>query len=76
MTTAAPPDARRHAHLCEVSERALRIWPGLDPRSLSSCGCDPDRIAVFVARETSLSVEVITGILVPIERGEPPFYFG
>jgi hypothetical protein len=76
MTTAAPSAARPRAALCEVSERALRIWPGLDPSSLSSCGCDPDRIAVFVARETSLSIEVITGILVTIERGEPPFYFG
>lgn len=76
MTTAAPSAARQQAALCEVSERALRIWPGLDPRSLSRCGCDPDQIAVFVARETRLSIDVITGILVTIERGEPPFYFG
>ena len=75
MTTATP-SARQQADLCELIERALRIWPGLDPRSLHGCGCDPDRIAVFVARETSLSIEVITGLLVPIERGEPPFYFG
>jgi len=76
MTTAAPSATRDQVAACEVSERALRIWPGLDPRSLSRCGCDPDRIAVFVAAETSLSIEVITGILVPLERGEPPFYFG
>jgi hypothetical protein len=75
-SSAAPPAARQQAAVCEVSERALRIWPGLDSRSLASCGCDPDQIAIFVAGATSLSVEVITGILAPIERGEPPFYFG
>jgi hypothetical protein len=76
MTTAAPSVTRDQVAVCDVSERALRIWPGLDPRSLARCGCDPDQIAVFVARETSLSIEVIAGILVPIDRGEPPFYFG
>jgi hypothetical protein len=76
MTTAVQSAARHQAALCEVRERALRLWPRLDPRSLSRCGCDPDRIADFVARETSLPVELITGILVAIERAEPPFYFG
>jgi hypothetical protein len=76
MTTAAPSAARDQVDLCEVTERALRIWPRLDARSLSSCGCDPDRIAVFIAGQTSLPIEVITGILVTIERAEPPFYFG
>jgi len=42
----------------------------------SPAAADPDRIADFVAHETSLPVEVITGILVAIERAEPPFYFG
>ena len=76
MTTAAPPATREQAAVCEVSQRALRIWPGLDVRSLSGCGCDPGRIASFIALETSLPIEVITGILVPTERTEPPFYFG
>jgi hypothetical protein len=76
MTTAVRSAARQQAAVCDVCERALRIWPELDAGSLSSCGCDPDRIAIFVAGETSLPVEVIIGILVSIERAEPPFYFG
>ena len=76
MTTATLSATGDLVKVCEVSERALRIWPGLDARSLSRCGCDPDRIAVFVATQTSLPIDTISRILLPIERVEPPFYFG
>lgn len=76
MTTLARPDHRHSPGGCDLPQRALLIWPRLDLRSLSRCGCDPRRIARLVARRTNLSVEVITAILVQADRAEPPFYFG
>ena len=76
MTTLGRSTKRRSTAVCAIGRRALLIWPGLDVRSLSRCGCRADRIALFVAQQTNLSVDVIIGILVPIERAEPPFYFG
>jgi len=75
MTLAHSAQPRSH-RVCDVSRRALLIWPRLDPRSLSRCGCDPARIARLVARRTNLPVDVITAILVKADRAEPPFYFG
>ena len=76
MTSLTRTTQPRSLRVCDLSRRALLIWPRLDPRSLSRCGCDADRIARLVARRTSLSVEVITAILVQADRAEPPFYFG
>jgi hypothetical protein len=76
MTTLARPTQPRSLRVCDLSRRALLIWPRLDARSLSRCGCDADRIARLVARRTSLPIEVITAILVRPDRAEPPFYFG
>jgi hypothetical protein len=56
----------------------MMIWPRLDRRALARCGCDSHRIAAYVARRTSLPIEVITAIL---EEGGPAesswsLYFG
>jgi hypothetical protein len=59
-------------------QRAMFIWPRLDRQTLVRCGCGPRKIAGYVARRTSLSLETITAILEQGERAdtEPPFYFG
>jgi hypothetical protein len=79
MTAAAPAANRRSAlEECALMQRAMFIWPRLDRQSLARCGCDPRKIAGYVARRTSLSVEAITTLLEQGERAasEPPFYFG
>lgn len=79
MTTPPPSLRQRPAvEACAFMQRAMLIWPRLDRRSLARCGCDPRRIAAYVARRTSLSVEVITAILEECGRPEtePSFYFG
>jgi hypothetical protein len=79
MTAAAPAANRRSAlEACALMQRAMSIWPRLDRRGLVRCGCDARKIAKYVARRTSHSVEAITAILEQGERAdsEPPFYFG
>ena len=48
---------------CLYNLRALSIWPRLDRRALSRCGCDPQRIARLVARRTSLPIETVLGLI-------------
>jgi hypothetical protein len=48
---------------CPLDERALFLWPRLDRRALTRCGCDPYRIAAYVARRTSLPLESIVAML-------------
>ena len=79
MTTPArAPGPRPAVQTCAFTQRAMLIWPRLDRRTLARCGCDPRRIAAYVARRTSLPVEVITAILVAGGRAdrEPSFSFG
>jgi len=79
MTTPAKAPGRRPAaETCAFTQRALLIWPRLDRRTLARCGCDARRIAAYVARRTSLPVEVITAILEAGGRGdrESSFSFG
>ncbi len=79
MTTPAKAPGRRPAaETCTFTQRALLIWPRLDRRTLARCGCDARRIAAYVARRTSLPVEVITAILEAGGRAdrEPSFFFG
>jgi hypothetical protein len=79
MNPPAPsPNSRPAAETCPFTRRAMAIWPRLDRRTLARCGCDPHRIAAFVAHRTSLPIEVITAILEDGERVEnhPSFYFG
>ncbi len=79
MNIAAPAASRRSAvEACTFMQRAMFLWPRLDRRILARCGCDPRRIARYVARRTSLSIEAITAILEKSEPAEsdPPFYFG
>ncbi len=52
-----------------LHQRALALWPRLDRRVLSRCGSDVHRIARYVSRRTSLSVDAIEAIL---ERGHTP----
>lgn len=57
------PD-HRHRWGTAIDRRALALWPRLDTKALRRCGHDPRRIALLVARRTSLSVEVIRSMLV------------
>ena len=54
-----------------LERRALALWPRLDRRALRRCGDDPRRIAQFVSRRTSLSIEMIIGMLsTPLVSGQ------
>jgi hypothetical protein len=79
MAAPAPASNLRSAmEACAFTQRAMFIWPRLDRRTLARCGCDPRRIAAYVARRTSLSVDAITALLEESVRAEsePSFYFG
>jgi hypothetical protein len=79
MTTPAPASNKRSAvEACAFTKRAMLIWPRLDRRTLARCGCDLRRIAAYVARRTSLSVDAIAALLEESVRAEsePSFYFG
>ena len=79
MTTPAPASNKRSAvEACAYVQRAMLIWPRLDRRTLARCGCDPRKIAAYVARRTSLSVDAIAALLEESVRAEsePSFYFG
>ncbi len=52
-----------------LHQRALAHWPRLDRRVLNRCGADARRIARYVSRRTSLSVDAIEAIL---QRGSAP----
>jgi len=71
MTTpATAPGQRSAVEACAFTQRAMLIWPRLDRRILARCGCDARRIATYVARRTSLPVEVIIAILEAGGRAE------
>jgi hypothetical protein len=79
MTTPVRAANQRSAvEACAFTQRAMFIWPRLDRRTLARCGCDLRRVAAYVARRTSLSVDAITAILEESVRAEsePSFYFG
>ena len=57
------PTAGRSSDRRPIERRALALWPRLNPAALRRCGGDPRRIARLVSRRTSLSVEVIIGML-------------
>lgn len=61
-----------------LHRRALALWPRLDARALRRCGHDPHRIALLVARRTSLSVEAITVMLLTptVTAQEAETWFG
>jgi hypothetical protein len=61
-----------------LERRALALWPRLDRRALHRCGGDPRRIARLVQRRTSLSIEMIIGMLgTPlVSRQEIESWFG
>lgn len=52
---------------CEVGrrvrQRALLLWPRLDPARLARTSGDPQRVARLVARRSALPPEVIVGML-------------
>ena len=48
---------------CSLDQRALALWPRLDRRALTRCGCDAGRIARYVARRTSLPLDSIVAML-------------
>jgi hypothetical protein len=59
-------DAIRHRGASSdlpLERRALALWPRLDRRALHRCGGDPWRIARLVSRRTTLSIDMIVGML-------------
>jgi hypothetical protein len=77
MTIVSPVANRRSSvTTCPFIQRAMLIWPRLDQRILARCGCDPRKIARYVARRTSLPIEAIIALLDQGGRSEPTFYFG
>lgn len=62
----------------EVDRQALAVWPRLGRRALRRCGHDPRRIAVLVARRTSMPPEAIVSLLpMPtVSRDEAVTWFG
>ena len=61
-----------------IERRALAIWPRLDRAALRRCGGDPRRIARLVSHRTTLSIEVIVGMLTRplVTREELESWFG
>ena len=61
-----------------IEERALALWPRLDPKALRRCRRDPRRIAALVARRTSLPPETIQAMLVmhAVSHEEASIWFG
>jgi hypothetical protein len=61
-----------------IEERALALWPRLDPVALRRCRRDPRRIAALVARRTSLPPETIHAMLVmpAVTQEEATTWFG
>jgi len=48
---------------CSAQLRAMALWPRLDRRALTRCGCDPARIANYVSHRTRLPAKAIEKIL-------------
>jgi hypothetical protein len=48
---------------CPAALRAMALWPRLDRRALSRCGCDAARIANFVSRRTRMPKKAIETLL-------------
>ena len=76
----SPRGTREHGDASEspLERRALALWPRLDRRALRRCGGDPRRIARFVSRRTTLSIELIIGMLSTplVSRQEIESWFG
>lgn len=48
---------------CQAQARAMDLWPRLDRRALTRCGCDPARIANYVSRRTRMPKKAIEMLL-------------
>jgi hypothetical protein len=48
---------------CPARSKALALWPRLDRKALSRCGCDPARIARYVSRRTRIPADAIEHLL-------------
>jgi len=53
----------RTQDLCPAQMRAMALWPRLDRRALTRCGCDPARIANYVSRRTRMPKRAIETLL-------------
>ena len=53
----------RSVELCPAALRAMTIWPRLDRRQLSRCGCDTTRLAGYIARRTRMPIRSIEALL-------------
>lgn len=57
------PRRVERARPVDYRQRALALWPRLDPDALRRCHDDPDRLASLIARRTTLEPEAIRRIL-------------
>ena len=48
---------------CSAQVRAMALWPRLDRRALTRCGCDPAKIATYVSHRTRMPVKAIEKII-------------
>jgi hypothetical protein len=59
----SPQPNHRAQDPCSARVRAMALWPRLDRRSLTRCGCDPTRIAKYVSRRTRMPAKSIETLL-------------
>jgi hypothetical protein len=48
---------------CPAQTRAMALWPRLDRRALTRCGCDPARLANYISRRTRMPKQAIETLL-------------
>ena len=48
---------------CPAQMRAMALWPRLDRRALSRCGCDTARLANYISRRTRMPTPAIETLL-------------
>ncbi len=61
------PVNRSAAGWCPAQLKAMALWPRLNRRGLMRAGCDPARIAQYVARRTRIPVRDIEQLLAAAE---------
>jgi len=61
-----------------LAQRALALWPRLDPRAIRRCAGDPSCIVRLVSRRTSLPADAIRCLLLvpPVSQDEATTWFG
>lgn len=59
----AQRSSQRSLDSCPAQTRAMALWPRLNRRALTRCGCDPACIANHVSRRTRMPKQAIETLL-------------